>query len=183
MAYNFQQFQSRIDEIKEWLVKELSTIRTGRATITLLDGVQVNSYGANMPLNQVANTLSEDARTLRITPFDHSQIQAIEKAINDADLGVSIAVDATGVRVIFPELTSERREILIKQAHKKLEDARISLRTERDEVWNQIQDQQKAGDISEDEKYQSKDEMQKLVDDVQKNFDSMTSEKEAEINS
>ena len=183
MAYNFQQFQSRIDEIKEWLQKELSTIRTGRATITLLDGIQVNSYGANMPLNQVANTLSEDARTLRITPFDHSQIQAIEKAINDADLGVSLAVDETGVRVIFPELTSERREILVKQAHKKLEEARISLRTERDEVWGQIQDQQKAGDISEDEKFQAKDDMQKLVDDIQKEFDSMTSEKESEINS
>jgi len=181
MAYNFTKLEARLGEISEWLDGELSTIRTGRATATLLDGVKVDSYGSQMQMNQVATIVSEDARTLRITPYDQGQIQDIEKAINDEDLGVSVNVDDKGLRVIFPELTAERRDILIKQAGKKLEDARISIRKERDDVWSDIQAQQAAGDISEDEKFHGKEEMQKLVDGAQSKMDEAVKAKEEEI--
>jgi len=181
MAYDFKSFASRLGEIKEWLQKELSSIRTGRASAVLLDNVKINVYGSQMPLEQVASIVSEDAKTLRITPYDVSQIKEIEKSITAADIGVSLVTDEKGVRVIFPELTSERREILIRQVNKKLEEARVSIRTERDEIWSNIQKSEKDGNISEDEKFRSKDEMQKLVDHLQKELDAIAKTKEEEV--
>ncbi len=181
MKYDFKPFQTRLGEIKDWLQKELSSIRTGRASAILLDNVKVNSYGSQMPIDQVASVVSEDAKTLRITPYDVSQIKEIEKAITDADLGTSLIVDEKGVRVIFPELTSERREILIKQVSRKLEESRVSIRSERDDIWGDIQKKEKDGDISEDEKYSSKEEMQKYVDDTQKELDTLAKTKEEEL--
>ncbi len=181
MAYDFKQFKSRSNEIKEWLKKELSAIRTGRASSTLLDGVKVLFYGSHTPLNQTASIISEDARTLKINPYDKTQAKNIEKAIVDADLGVSVVVNDAGIRVIFPELTAERREILLKQAGKKVEEARISLRKDRDETWNDIQAKEKNAEMSEDDKFRAKDEMQKIVDETQKQFDEMLATKEKEI--
>jgi len=94
--------KTQLGGVIEWLEKEFISIRTGQATPTLLDGVRVVSYGASMSLHQVASVGTEDARTLRIAPWDVSQISAIEKAITDADLGVSVVSDSAGVRVIFP---------------------------------------------------------------------------------
>ena len=181
MAYDFKQFEERINKVREWLRNELSMIRTGRASSALLDGIRVDSYGAQMPINQLANIVSEDARTLRISPYDQSQTQVIEKSINDADLGISVSVGDNGIRVIFPELTAERREILVKQANNKLEEARVSIRNDRDDVWNEIQKQQKEGDMSEDDKFTAKERMQKIVDSVQDDLDQMISNKESEI--
>jgi ribosome recycling factor len=181
MAYNFKQFEDRLGETKEWFVGELSTIRTGRATITLLDGVKVDSYGSYLPINQVAGVANEDAKTLRITPYDKTASPEIEKAINNADLGVSVTVDDGGLRVIFPDLTSERRDLLIKQAGKKLEEAKISIRKERDEIWSDIQKQERDGEITEDEKFKGKEDMQKIVDELQKELDGFVAEKETEI--
>lgn len=183
MAHDLNKFKGRLGEIETWLKTELATIRTGRANAALLDGVRVESYGSQLPIVQVAGVGSEDARTLRITPYDKSQSKAIEKAIADADLGVSVNVDDGGLRVIFPELTAERRDLLIKQAHKKLEEARISIRNERDYIWGEIQKEEQAGEISEDDKFRAKDEMQKIVDDVQKRLDEITDAKEKEISS
>jgi len=183
MAYDFKQFKVHTNDIKEWLKKELASIRTGRASVALLDGVKVNFYGSHTPLAQTASIVSEDARTLRINPYDKTQAKNIEKALVDANLGVSVVMNDAGIRVIFPELTAERREVLVKQAHKKLEEARISIRKERDEVWNDIQKQEKDGKISEDEKFRGKDEMQKIVDETQKQFEQMTQTKESEIKS
>jgi len=183
MNNEFKQFNIKIEKVKDWLKKELSTIRTGRATASLLDGVIVSSYGVNTPLIQLANIVSEDAKTLRVNPYDNSQIKDIEKAITMAELGVSLSVDDGGIRAIFPELTIERKEILVKQAYKKLEEARISIRTERDELWGKIQKKQKVGEISEDDKFRLKDEMQKSIDDLQDEFNNLTESKENEINS
>ncbi len=183
MAYDFKQFKARTNEIKEWLKTELAAIRTGRASSALLDGVKVNFYGAHTPLNQTAAIVSEDARTLKINPYDKTQTKNIEKAIADADLGVSVVVNDAGIRVIFPELTAERRDILVKQVGKKIEEARISIRKERDETWSDIQAKEKEGGMSEDDKFRAKDEMQKIVDDVQKQFDESLAVKEKEIKS
>lgn len=181
MAYDFSQSKSRAQDVDAWLGKEYQTIRTGQATPALLDGVMVESYGAKMPINQVANVGVEDARTIRITPWDASQIKEIESAITVADLGVSVTVDGQGLRVIFPELTSERREQLVKLAKSKLEEARVSLRGVREDTWSDIQAQEKDGRLSEDEKFRAKDEMQKIVDEVNKKLDERLAAKESEI--
>lgn len=179
--YNFSEFKNNLNEVKLWLEKEFLAIRTGRATTSLLEGIFVEAYGSKMPLNQVATISNEDAKTLKINPFDQAQAKNIEKAINDADLGVSVAVSDSGIRVIFPDLTSERREMLIKQAKKKLEESKISLRSERDDVWNDIQTKQKNGELTEDDKFRLKEEMQKLFDEIQKALDEMFDRKEQEI--
>lgn len=181
MSYDFSKFKNETLEVEKWLSKEFSTIRTGMASPTLLDGVRVESYGSFLPVNQVANVGTEDARTIRISPWDTSQIKDIEKAITLADLGVSLSVDSAGLRVSFPELTSERRVLLIKTAKEKLEKARISLRAERDKVWEDIQKQEKDGEISEDEKFRLKDQMQKIVDEVKIKLDGLFEKKEKEI--
>jgi len=181
--YQFNDLKNNLSKVKEWFTGELAGIRTGRATVALLDSVRVDSYGAQSPLNQVAGVAVEDARTIRINPYDASQVKAVEKSISDADLGVSISTDERGLRVIFPELTSERRELLVKQVGKKLEEARISVRKDREEVWNDIQEKEKTGEMTEDEKFKSKEEMEKIISDFQKELEELADNKENEIKS
>lgn len=181
MAYDFLKFKNNLKEVEGWLAKEFSTIRTGAASPALLDSIKVESYGSLMPINQLASVNIEDARSLRINPWDLSQVKPIEKAITIANLGVSVTVDGKGLRVIFPELTSERRVLLIKAAKEKLEKARISLRGERDDVWSDIQKKEKDGEISEDEKFRLKDQMQKEIDDSNTKLESLFVKKEKEI--
>ncbi len=132
MAYDFKPFEKKIKDIEERLSKELSGVRTGRAGPAILDGIQVESYGTRMPITQVANISVEDARTLRIAPWDMSNAKEIEKAITVANLGLSVGMDEKGVRVFFPELTAERRTQLLKLAKEKVEEIRTSLRVARD---------------------------------------------------
>ncbi len=183
MAYDFKPFEKRIKEIEDRLTKELGGVRTGRAAPAILDSIQVESYGSRMSINQVATVTAEDARTLRISPYDMSQAKEIEKAIMQANLGLSVALDERGVRVSFPELTAERRTSLIKIAKERLEETRTSLRSARDEVWSDIQTLEKDGEMPEDDKFRSKDEMQKRVDAANKKFDDMLARKEKEITS
>lgn len=173
--------QGRLHEVKEWLQKEYAGIRTGQATPALLDGVKVESYGAHVPMNQVANVGTEDARTLRVSPWDPSTIPAIERAVQDADLGVSVATDSSGLRVIFPELTAERREQLLKLAKSKLEEARISVRGVRDEFMRDIDKREKSGDISEDEKFTEKETVQDAVEGMNKQLEELFQQKETEL--
>ena len=123
----------------------------------------------------------EDARTLRIAPYDASQITEVEKAITNSNLGVSVSVDAAGLRIFFPELTAEVRDTLNKLVKEKLEAARISLRGERDNTWNDIQKQEKEKEISEDEKFGLKEDMQKIIDEENSKMDAMSAKKEQEI--
>jgi len=181
MLYDFNEFKKKLEEIKDWFSKELKSVRTGRANPSVFDGVRADNYGTPTPLNQMANIGVEDARTLRVTPFDPNASKDIERAITEANLGLGISVDEKGVRVIFPELTSERREELIKIAKNKLEETRISLRQARDEVWSDIQEKERDGEMTEDEKYSSKEEMEKIVKEYSDKFEVMISEKEKEI--
>ena len=173
--------KKRFTDIVEWLDKEFSTIRTGQATPTLLDGVRVESYGSMLPLNQVGSVGIEDARTLRISPWDATQVMAVEKAIADANLGLSVMADSSGVRVIFPELTGERRQQLVKLAKSKLEDARVSVKAVRDDIMKAIDAAEKSGDMSQDDKFTQKEEAQKLVDAANRALEARFGEKEAEI--
>jgi len=181
MAYNFASLKAKAKEVEEWLKRELGGVRTGRATPVLLDTVQVEAYETRMPISQVAAVSVEDARTLRISPWDSTLTKAIEKAIMQANLGVSAAVDDTGLRVAFPELTSERRVQLIKVAKTKFEEARISLRGERDKVSSDLESQKKEGEISEDEKFRFKNDMQKIIDETNEALEALYDKKEQEI--
>lgn len=172
---------AKLKEIGEWLQNEYAGIRTGQANPALLDGVKVESYGSFVKLNQVGSVNIEDARTLRISVWDKGAISAIEKAIRDSDLGVSTVTDSSGIRVIFPELTSERRVQLLKLAKSKLEDARISVRAIRDESMKQIDKQQKDGEISEDERYAQKEKVQNQVDATNQQLEAFYLHKETEL--
>lgn len=173
--------KDKLKEVTDWLSKEYSGIRTGQASPMLLDSVRVESYGSFMPINQVGSVNVEDARTLRISVWDKSAVAAIEKAIREADLGISTVSDSDGVRVIFPELTSERRVQLMKLAKAKLEDARISVRAVRDEAMKVIDKQQKDAEISEDEKFTLKEKIQAGVDATNKALEVLFIQKEAEL--
>ncbi len=181
MAYDFTALKNKINEVEEWLKGEFSSIHTGRAMPALLDGVMVDSYGAKTAVSHIAAIIAEDPRTLRVAPWDKSQIKEIEKAINNANLGVSVASDDQGLRVFFPELTTGRRQSFIKVAKEKLEDARVSLRSEREKVWNDAQAKEKEGEMTEDDKFRLKEELQKIIDDANNRLDAMADKKEDEI--
>ncbi|MBI1999320.1 MAG: ribosome recycling factor [Parcubacteria group bacterium] len=181
MPYNFSSLDGKLEKVKEWFTRELSTVRTGRAAIAVLDSVRVESYGAAMPVTHVAGITTEDARTIRVTPWDKNQIKVIEKAILEANLGLSVVVDDRGIRIIFPELTAERREALKKVVKNKLEEARIALRKVRDEVWHDIQEQERQKKLSEDEKFRLKEDMEKRIKGAQAVLEEAAERKEKEI--
>jgi len=181
MEVNLQNFKKKTEEIKEWLKKEFSSIRTGRATSAVLDSIYVDSYGSRMKISQVANITSEDARTLKVIPWDKTQLKSIENAITISNLGISVSVDEKGVRVIFPVLTSETRASLIKIAKTKLEDARISIRADRDKAWGEIQEKEKNKEIGEDEKFSFKEKLQKIIDEANKELEIIYEKKKNEI--
>ena len=181
MAYNFDAFKKGMKGVEEWLAAEFSGIRTGQATPAILDRIQVESYGSFMPVKNVANISLEDARTIRVVPWDASQVTAVDKAIVAADLGLSVVNDGKGLRVIFPELTGETRQKIAKIVKQKMEDARVSLRKEREATWDDIQKKEKAGELSEDDKFRAKEDMQKLVDESNKRLEDMAKKKETEI--
>ncbi len=178
---DFKQFTTELDAIAEWLKKEYQSIRTGMASPAVLDGVRVDAYGTQTPVNQVASISIEGAKSLLISPYDKSLMKHIEKAIIDANLGVSVVGSDAGVRVSFPDLTAERREMLGKLAKQKLEDARVSVRQERDKVWNEIQSKEKEGDLTEDDRYSFKAEMEEKVKEFTTGLEEIFKNKQEEI--
>src|SRR3989344_2760241 len=182
MAYNFKDLKQKIEDTGAWLTEEYFSIRTSRATPALLDSVRVEAYGSKMALNQTATISVEDARLLRVSPYDVTLSKEIERAIAQSNLGVSVGVDDRGIRVSFPELTTERRAQLLKLVGDKLEGARISVRKLREEVWEDIQEKEREKDISEDEKFQAKIEMQKLIAAGNRKLEEIAEKKERELN-
>ncbi|MBU6214684.1 ribosome recycling factor [Patescibacteria group bacterium] len=164
MAYDFSLLKIKIKETEEWLIRELAGIRTGRATPALLDGMKVEAYGARSPLREVGSVTVEDARTLRIVPWDKALLKAIEKGITDADLGVGVSIDDQGLRISFPELTSERRVQLSKIAGDKAEQAKVTLRQHRIDALKALDAAEANGGMGEDEVKRLKVEVQRLID-------------------
>ncbi len=181
MSYDFRRFDERAKEIDSWLMREFTGVRTGRATPALLDLVSIEAYGSRMPMNQVGSVTVEDPRTLRVSVWDASLVREVEKGIVASDLGVSVVTDSSGLRVIFPTLTSERRVQLLKLAKAKLEEARVSIRGARDEAMKDIDAQGKAGDMSDDDKFSAKESLQKRVDTANLGLESHYNLKEKEI--
>jgi ribosome recycling factor len=183
MAYSFDAFTKAVAETTDWLQREYGGIRTGRATPMILDSVTVESYGSMMSIKEVGSVGVEDARTLRVTPWDPSQVKAIEKGITAANLGLSVVTDERGLRIVFPELTADRRDQLTKLAKSKLEDARVAIRKARDEANKTLEAEEKSGGVSEDEKFRLKAELQKKVDAANTALEEMFAKKEAEMHS
>jgi len=181
MAYDFSHAKELLKETSDWFAHELLSIRTGRASPSILDGVRVESYGSQTPLQHVGSVSVSDPRSLLITPWDKSQIKAIEAALQAANLGLGISSDSSGIRVTFPVLTSETRTTLMKLAKQRMEDARIRVRQAREKVWDDIQAKESAGEIPEDEKFRAKEALQKLVDEANEALASMIERKEKEI--
>lgn len=180
-TYDFTKFDGKLAAAKEWLSKEYRGVRTGRASPALLDSVMVSAYGSMMPMKQVATVGVEDARTLRVQPFDSSVLKDIERAIVAANLGIGTATDGATVRVTFPELSAERREQLTKLAKSKLEEARTTVRIARDEAWKEIQEKVRTSALTEDDKYTLKDELQKRVEKANADLEAMFEGKQKEM--
>lgn len=181
MSYSFNEFKSTLTETEDWLKRELASIRTGEASPAILDSVTVESYGSRMPLNQVGTISLEGPRAIRVSVWDKGLIKAIEKAIQDKDLGLSISSDDAGVRVFFPQVTTEQKQKFVKLAKDRLEEARIRVRKDRETVSGVLQDMQKKGDASEDEVFRLKSEMQKLVDEANEKLNALFERKEKDI--
>lgn len=181
MAYDFSKLKGQVKETEEWLSREFSTIRTGRAATALLDGVKPEVYGARTPLKELASISVEDARTIRIAPWDKTVVKTVEKAITEADLGVSVVTDDQGLRVIFPELTAERRTMLQKLAGDKLEQARVTLRGHRTDTLKALDATEKEGGMGEDELKRLKEEAQKHIDAGMASLEALLKKKQEEI--
>jgi len=161
--------------------RDLSKIRTGRASTSLLDGVKVEYYGTPTPLNQVATLQVVDARLITIKPWEKNLIPVIEKAIRGSDLGLNPVTDAELVRLPIPALTAERRKDLAKQVKKMTEEARVAVRAARRDANDLIKEAEKDGDISEDERKQGEKKVQDLTDKYVAVVDEVATAKEKEI--
>ena len=181
MIYNFSQLKTNLEKIKNNFKNDVSALRAGRATPDLVSKILIDCYGEKMPLEQLAAINIEDAKTIRIQPWDKNVLVNIEQGIRNSEIGLQPIVDKETLRVILPELTSERRKQLIKILKEKLEKARIDAKLEREEIWRDIQLHEKKGDLSEDEKFHSKDELQKIVDKLNKELEEIFMKKEKEL--
>jgi len=181
MQYNFSNFKNDLKRVEEFLGKEYTQLNVGRASPMVLDSISVDVYGAYQPIKNVASISIEDPKTLRINPWDKTQIKGIEKAIMAANLGLSVAVDDQGIRVIFPQLTTESRTSLVKVIKEKLEESKISVRKEREKIWDDIQNKEREGQITEDDKFRAKDELQKIIDEANKKLEELFDKKEKEV--
>jgi ribosome recycling factor len=181
MSYSFIETESNKTKIIDWLQAEYRSIQTGRATPTVLDGIAIEQYGARTPLAHVASISIEDPKTLRVAPWDKSVIRDIEKAINDADIGLSVSSDDAGLRVSFPMLTTETRQKLVKVLKDRLEDARVRVRALREEINKDIDARSKEGEYGEDERMMYRDQMQKIVDTANAELEGVFAKKEKEV--
>lgn len=165
----------------ESTAEELASIRTGRATISLLDGINVEYYGSKSPINQVASVSIPEARLMVIQPWDKSIIGEIERALLKADLGLNVNNDGNVIRITIPELTEERRKDLVKHAKKLAEEGKISVRAIRRDANETLKKLEKSGDLPEDDSRREQGEVQDLTDEYVKKVDEMVAAKEKEI--
>jgi len=175
------QIKRRMEKAVEDLRKELSTIRTGRASISILDNITVDYYGTPTPINQVAQLGTPDGTLITVQPYDASLVGPVEKAIRNSDLGLNPSNDGRIVRIPIPPLTEDRRKTLAKHVHKVLEDHRTAVRNIRRDGNEFMKKQLKDKLISEDEEKKSLDEIQKLTDDFVHKLEDVAKNKEQEI--
>jgi ribosome recycling factor len=180
-SLDLKDIERRMDGAVETLRKEFGGLRTGRASASLLDPVTVESYGATMPLNQVATVSVPEPRLISVQVWDRGSVKAVEKAIREAGLGLNPQSDGSTIRVPIPELNQERRQELVKVAHKYAEQARVAVRNVRRDGMDGLKKMLKDGDVSEDEQKTLSDKVQAATDAHIKKIDDALASKEKEI--
>jgi ribosome recycling factor len=170
-------FDKTIVHFKE----ELGKLRTGRAVSSLVEDIMVDYYGSKSPIKQVASISIPEPKTITIAPWDRDSLVNIEKAIRESQLNLNPLNDGQVIRINIPALTEERRKELVKVLNQKAEETRVSIRKVREDIWNQIQELEESGTIGEDDKFQGKEKLQKVVDEYNKKVEEMRDKKEEEI--
>ena len=173
--------EQRMDKSIESLKHEFASIRTGRASVALLDKIMVDYYGSPTPINQVANISVPEPRMILVAPWDKSMIGAIEKAILQSDLGLNPGNDGTAIRLTIPQLTEERRKEIVKIVHKKAEDAKVAVRNIRRDANDVLKKEEKAKTITEDDVKDGLDQIKKLTDKKIKLIDDLKAVKEKDV--
>lgn len=181
MSEHTKVFEEKMKKSVSNLNSELLTIRAGRANPHVLDKVTVEYYGAEVPINQVASVSTPEARIIAISPFDSTILKEIEKAINMSDIGINPNNDGKVIRLIFPELTEERRKELTKDVKKKGEDSKVAIRNIRRDAMDAVKKAEKANEITEDTLKNLEEEIQKLTDSNIAEIDKLVESKNKEI--
>ena len=177
----YKDTKNRMKKTVEAVSAELGTVRTGKASTHILDSVKVEAYGTTMPLNQVATITAPEARLLLVQAFDKSTVNDIVKAIQKADLGLNPAPDGQLIRLPVPPLNEERRKELVKQCHRMSEEGKVAIRNIRRDANDTIKQAEKDKDISEDQRADGFDEIQRLTDEYIKKIDELMEKKEKEV--
>ena len=178
---DYKEFTDRMEKTCSVLQENFAAVRAGRANPAVLDKICVDYYGSETPIQQVATISTQDARTLAIQPWDSSILKAIEKAILCSDLGINPQNDGRVIRLVFPQLTEERRRDLAKQVKKYAEDAKVAVRNIRRDAMDKFKKQQKASEITEDDYKNMEKDMQKETDNYIKKVEELCAKKEKEL--
>ncbi|MCG6905332.1 MAG: ribosome recycling factor [Desulfobacteraceae bacterium] len=181
IAETYEETRERMGKTVAALKSEFKKVRTGRASLALLDGIRVDYYGTPTPLNQMASLAVPESRLITIQPWDVSVIKEIEKALLKSDLGLTPSNDGKLIRIAIPPLTEERRKELVKIVHKMSEEHKVAIRNIRRDANELLKGFKKDGDISEDEAFKAQDQVQKITDEHIKLIDEVFQEKEKEI--
>lgn len=181
MQYDFSSFSTREEEVIAWLGDEYAQIQSGRITTALLDRVTVAAYGAKTALHHCTTIAVEDAKTITVTPYDATLLPEIEAALREQVPSVSVATGETTVRVITPDLTGERRAMLEKTAKERTEEAKKSIRGIREKILSDIKQKKADGDLSEDEEFAAKKDLQEKIDATNKKIEEMYEKKIQDI--
>ena len=181
MSNQLQPYEEKMNKAISNLERDLTTIRAGRANPHVLDKITVDYYGTQTPLNQVGNISVPEARVLQIQPWEAAMLKVIEKAIQVSDLGLNPSNDGTSIRLVFPELTEDRRKELAKDVKKRGEDSKVAIRNIRRDAIDVFKKQQKSSEITEDELSSLEDKTQKLTDKSVAAIDKIIDEKTKEI--
>ena len=178
---DFKDYTYKMDRTLEVLQEDFGAVRAGRANARVLDRISVEYYGVDTPIGQVGTIASPDARTLVIQPWDGSLLKAIEKAIQTSDLGINPQNDGRIIRLVFPQLTEERRKDLTKQVRKYAEDSKVAVRNIRRDAVDYVKKAQKKGELTEDDQKKAEKDIQDLTDKHVKKIDEMCAKKEKEL--
>ena len=181
MSTDYTEFESKMKKTASVLTEQYDSVRAGKANPAVLDRITVDYYGSPTPIQQIASVSSPDARTLVIQPWDGSLLKKIEKAIQTSDLGINPQNDGRVIRLVFPQLTEERRRELTKQVKKYGEDAKVAVRNIRRDAMEKFKAQKKKSEITEDDFKVIEKDMQKLTDDYIKEVERIADEKEKEL--
>ncbi len=181
MSVDFKEYSRKMDRTLEHLREDFDAVRAGRANAKVLDRITVEYYGSETPLNGVATISSPDARTLVITPWDTKLLKDIQKAIQMSDLGINPQNDGRVIRLVFPQLTEERRKDLSKQVKKYAEDAKVAMRNIRRDGMDYVKKLKKNGEITEDDQKKAEKDLQDMLDQYTKKVDAALAKKDKEL--